>query len=105
MPCEAHFIATLKILEPTLLVVQGVKVDAHTRGVFQEIRERDEHLYEATLGDRQMLVCAFSHPAAHGPLRWGDDLSAPYLTKVVVPTIRRAIAISCRGGRAKRPSR
>jgi hypothetical protein len=37
------------------------------------------------------MVCSFSHPSAHGSVRWGDKLDAPYLVDVVVPTIRKAL--------------
>lgn len=90
--CSPHFEATLAILEPTLVVAQGARVSKWTLAHFDNVRSRGEHLHEATFGGRRLLVCTFSHPSAHGDQRWGDRLDAPYLTGVVVPTLRRAVA-------------
>lgn len=89
--CVEHFIATLRILEPTLVIVQGKRVERRTCDVFKLHRSLSDHLHEARFEGRKILLCAFSHPSAHGSLRWGDSLEAPYLTQVVVPTLEDAV--------------
>lgn len=91
--CERHFSATLSILEPTIVILQGVKVSAWARDTLVPTRPRGEHLYEATLDGRKVLVCTFSHPSAHGVQRWGDRPDGPYVVDVVAPTLRAAWAL------------
>lgn len=88
--CLEHFTATMRILEPTLVITQGAKVAAHTREVFLRERSFSDHLHETRFDGSKVLVCNFSHPSAHGPIRWGDRLDAPYLSDVVVPTLEMA---------------
>jgi hypothetical protein len=89
--CLEHFTATMSILEPTIVVVQGSGVEKWTQGVFARTRSYSDHLHAAHLAGQRLLLCTFSHPSAHGVLRWGDSLDAPYLTTVVVPTLQEAI--------------
>lgn len=91
--CGSHFAATMKILEPTLLILQGRAVAKWVNQVLTPDQTHSEYLHEAHLGHRRVLVCTFSHPAAHGPLRWGDRLDAPYLTEVLVPTLNEAVSL------------
>jgi hypothetical protein len=90
--CLEHFTATLKILDPTVVVLQGTAVGRWSSDVLVPTRVLGPNLYAADFNGRQVLVCAFSHPAAHGGLRWGDSLSAPYLIDTVVPTLRNALS-------------
>ena len=89
--CEEHFRATMSILQPTLVILQGKKVDVSTRSTFERTHSYSQELHEAVFEGERLLVCAFSHPSAHGALRWGDSLTAPYLNDVVVPTLKKAI--------------
>ena len=54
-------------------------------------RDHRRALYESRVGGQRVLVCRFSHPSAHGALRWGDRLDAPYLVQVVEPTLLEAV--------------
>ncbi len=89
--CEEHFRATMSILQPTLVIVQGGRVDRQTRGVFERTRSYTENLHVARFEEQRVLVCTFSHPSARGSLRWGDSLASPYLNEVVVPTLKKAV--------------
>ena len=89
--CMRHFAATMAILQPTLMVLQGEGVQNWIGPVLGLMNDRTEHLAEARLVGQRVLVCRFSHPSAHGALRWGDRLDAPYLRGVVEPTLRLAI--------------
>ena len=89
--CARHFTATIEILEPTIVVLQGHRVAKSVEQILVPRRRYGDHLYEAKCGDDRMLVCSFSHPSAHGALRWGDNPDAAYLEEIVAPTIRRAL--------------
>lgn len=92
--CLKHFAATLEILEPTLLVLQGVGVQNWVAPALGMMEEITPYLARAHLRGADPLVCRFSHPSARGKLRWGARLDASYLIEVVEPTIRRAIALA-----------
>ena len=92
--CASHFNETISILKPTILILQGHNVTNWTKKVTALVPHRtySQYLYEARLGHQhRVLVCCFSHPSARLELRWGDSLNAPYLTDVVVPTLREAL--------------
>jgi hypothetical protein len=89
--CLRHFAATMRILQPTLLVLQGEGVQNWIGPVLGLMEERTPNLAEAHVADARVLVCRFSHPAAHGSLSWGQHLDAPYLREVVEPTLRLAL--------------
>jgi hypothetical protein len=91
--CLEHFEATLAILEPTLIVLQGGLVARSVAAALPVTRQRSDYLYESTFTGNRALVCAFSHPSAQGVLRWGDTLTSPYLNNVVAPTLRRALRL------------
>jgi hypothetical protein len=89
--CLEHFRATLRILQPTVVILQGGGVASWTAPVFGIIREHSHFLAEATYDGGRALLCRFSHPSARAPNRWGDRLDSPYLIKVVEPTLREAV--------------
>jgi hypothetical protein len=90
--CLEHFEATLAILDPTLVVLQGALVAKSSTKALPVDRELSPYLYESRgASGRRLMVCRFSHPAARGLLRWGDRLDVPYLNDVVVPTLRQAV--------------
>ena len=68
-------------------------MDVSTRSIFERTRSYSHELHEAVLDGERLLVCAFSHPSAHGALRWGDSLTAPYLNDVVVQTLKKAMRL------------
>jgi hypothetical protein len=92
--CLKHFAATLQILEPTLLVLQGEGVQEWIAPVLGLMEEITPHLARAKLAGSDPLVCRFSHPSARAPLAWGNRIDAPYLTEVVEPTIRLAVSLA-----------
>lgn len=91
--CERHFRATLEILDPTLIVIQGAKVWRWSQNVLVPIKKRTDNFFECELGDRRVTVAAFTHPAAWGPAGWASPTS-PYFKDVVRPTLRRAAKLS-----------
>lgn len=89
--CGRHLTATLDILKPTILILQGKAVTTWTNTIVTPSRIFTPNLHEAHMGQTRTLVCTFSHPAARGSLRWGDNPTAPYVTDVVEPTLREAL--------------
>ena len=90
--CLRHFDATMRILQPTLLVLQGEGVQDWIAPALGVMEERSSHLHETDLSWGHVVVCRFSHPSARGKLGWGN-LEAPYLQDVVVPTLQEAISL------------
>ena len=88
--CERHFAVTLEILEPTIVVIQGVKVWNWSQRVLVPGASLAPNLIECDLAGRRVLVATFSHPAARGKHRW-DSPDSPYMTEVVAPTLLAAI--------------
>lgn len=92
--CQRHFQATLEILEPTVVVLQGVRMWRWSKNVLVPKRTLTENLIECSLAGKTTLVAAFSHPSSYGkkPIRW-DSPEAPYFKEVVYPTLRRAVPL------------
>jgi hypothetical protein len=91
--CVRHFAASMQILEPTIMVLQGHGVQRWIASVLGSMVEHTPWLSEARVAGNRTLVCRFSHPSARPPLRWGDRLDAPYLREVVEPTLRLATSM------------
>jgi hypothetical protein len=91
--CLRHFEATMAILEPTLLVLQGKGVQNWIAPVLGQMQDRAPHLAEAHLAGNRILVGGFSHPSARGGLSWGNRLDSPYLREVIEPTLRLAVSL------------
>jgi len=101
--CSRHLRATLEVLEPSLMIVQGVKVwPLLTRyGVAHPGEMLTPTLYRSTVSGRPTLVATFVHPAARSANQNWGRLSTPYLTGTVVPTLQRAAAeLSASTGRS-----
>ena len=86
--CLGHFQATIRILEPTVLILQGKGVQSWLIPAIDSEERLGPYVSRLTIADKRMLATRFSHPAAYGALRWGDRLDAPYLVDVVEPTLR-----------------
>lgn len=83
--------ATLEILEPTILVLQGRTATAWTETGLVQTRRFTTNLSEAQFNGKRVLMCEFSHPSAREPQRWGANLDSPYLNEVVSPTLKSAV--------------
>lgn len=88
--CLRHLRAALKVLEPTVVVVQGAGVTAWIAELFDVRQQVSETVAEVELAGRRMALCSFTHPAAHGRHNWGNSVDAPYLRLVVEDGIAKA---------------
>ncbi len=91
--CERHFQATLEILEPTIVVTQGIKVWRWSKNVLVPVKQPTENLFQCELAGRRVMVAAFTHPSAWGPDRW-DSPQSTYFKETVRPTLERAMKAS-----------
>jgi hypothetical protein len=92
--CNTHFCEALKILEPTVVVVQGAKYwDSieEAFGALGGIEEKSRHVYRAKIGNGETCVLRFTHPSAYGENNWGLDAKRPYLIRTVGPTVKSAL--------------
>lgn len=90
--CLAHFKETLRILEPTVVVLQGIGVQNWTRTVFENRRPVEGtgvQLDRAEFEARDLYLCRLSHPSAPGLPNWGRGFDDNYLRRTVEPTLRR----------------
>jgi len=88
--CATHLRKALQVLEPNLIIAQGVGVSKWmaAAGMGTSTKESEE----IEFGAGRALMLKFSHPAARFPLNWGTSASTPYLLETVKPTIRSAVA-------------
>jgi hypothetical protein len=89
--CIGHLVETVRVLEPSLCIVQGVPVAAALRSVSTELERISPNLARVRLGGEEMLLATFTHPSAkRTEYHWGRLTTVPYLHEVVVPTLREA---------------
>jgi hypothetical protein len=85
--CCQHFREALRILEPSVVIVQGKTFWPWVQKAFDSVTHRAHEVHGGLLGSMQTLVASFTHPAAPYPYNWGTNDSTPYLRKTVVPSI------------------
>ena len=88
--CERHFRATLEILEPTIVVIQGIKVWRWSQNILVPVKQRGPTLVECDLDGRRVMVATFTHPSAWGSDRW-DSPHSTYFKEIVRPALRQAV--------------
>jgi hypothetical protein len=89
--CVAHLRATVQILRPTVLVVQGSVAQSMLKQAFPDIQVRPKGAWIPGL---DTLAPMLSHPSARSDPRRGErtrlgwaDLASPYLREVVAPLL------------------
>jgi hypothetical protein len=88
--CAEHLAATIRILEPTLVISQGKDVRPTLSHLF-ELDHHSGHVFRATLDGHRFVWAAFNHPT-----RWWDRLGRPYLREAVEPELKRARKLALR---------
>ncbi len=90
--CSRHFRATLEILEPTVIIAQGIGVRKWMSNAFPVAEQRDQHEVVSIAGQPVDLF-TFSHPSAGGPPGfWGRSTRSSYLVEVVAPALREFLS-------------
>ena len=92
--CADHFLATLEILQPTVIVAEGQDVRSWIGGPLR-LGEKPAGRYDGPatpevvhLAGRPVDVLTFNHPSAPGHSEWwGRSPNSKYLKRVVEPTI------------------
>ena len=86
--CQSHFREALRILEPSVIIVQGKKFWPRIQSTFDSVEHREHEVYAARLGTLSTLVASFhTHPSARYPHNWGMNDKTPYLLGTVAPSI------------------
>jgi len=92
--CAGHFRAALEILEPTLIVVQGLGIRRWLAPVLDLSPKRSANPIEPVqIGKTPAILFSLSHPAAHAPLNWGSNEKTSYLLQAVKPAVESALRI------------
>jgi hypothetical protein len=96
--CLPHLEATVQILEPTLIVLQSLRLwpliaprlhkvhPIKVRGVAPDRARLDRVEFSGV----ETMIATFSHPAAFGQLNWGNSARDTYLLNTVAPVINAA---------------
>ena len=90
--CGRHFRNTLEILEPTVIVAQGLGVRKWMSNALPLAERGDQHEVVSIAG-RSVDLFTFSHPSAGGPPGfWGRSTRSFYLMGTVAPTIKEYLS-------------
>ncbi len=93
--CGLHFRTTLEILEPTVIVAQGIDVRKWMSNALPipptpEAETRNEVV---SIAGRSVNLFTFSHPSAGGVFKfWGNSPQSSYLMGTVAPAIREFLS-------------
>jgi uracil-DNA glycosylase len=86
--CHHHFREALRILEPSVIIVQGKTFWPKVQGAFDLITHRTHEVYTAKFDSIKVFVASFTHPSAPNYLyNWGINERTPYLLQTVAPSI------------------
>lgn len=87
--CQEHFREALRILQPSVVVVQGAAFwSSCVRGAFDMVVHEAHSVHTARVGSLKTLVAAFAHPSAGPPDSWSVNDRTPYLLQTVEPSLR-----------------
>ena len=91
--CLRHFCATVRALEPTVLVVEG-KGGGHAIAPIIEDEQPvlpDGLVSRIRIAGVPIIICRLTHPSApSGRFAWGDKLTRPYLLQTAQPALAEA---------------
>ena len=90
--CSHHFRTTLEILEPTVIIAQGMGVRKWMSNALPIAERGDQHEVVSIAGQPADLF-TFSHPSAGGPPGfWGRSTRSSYLIGTVAPAIKEFLS-------------
>jgi hypothetical protein len=88
--CARHFVEQLKLLEPTIIVLQGrSSVLKWMKATFDGLS--DDIVQTVQINGCTTRVLAFTHPSAHKPSNWGANDQTKYLREVVEPKVKQVL--------------
>jgi hypothetical protein len=87
--CLEHLAATIRILEPTLVIGQGNAAEWAVSALLSERRRVRKGVWMASAGDSTFIWVPLFHPSSWGPTRW-DRPTCPYARETVKRTITAA---------------
>lgn len=85
--CSRHMVATVEILQPTLVISQGAGLEGPLRAALGVTRVLSPNLSECELNGNRFVWVSLHHPTRN----W-SALTHPYLHTTVIPTIEQARA-------------
>lgn len=89
--CIRHLAATIEILEPTLIVVQGIPVAEDLATLISRSERITSELSMVAISGVPAALACFTHPSAKSlHQHWGRLTSADYLWNTVLPTVKLA---------------
>jgi len=91
--CSPHLAATVRILEPTLCILQSGPAREQLASILSDVQRVAPNLEHVSFAGVPVYLASFVHPHQQGsnsPQNWGRSFSTPYLDGVVAPAIRRA---------------
>jgi hypothetical protein len=91
--CARHLKETIRILQPTVCVVQSTDIPKAMAPIVTHRRLLAPYLAEVEISGVQTLMAEFCHPTAWGELNWGRWTNMPYLQDAVIPTLNEARAL------------
>lgn len=88
--CSEHLSRTVGALEPTIVHTQGAGTLVAIESITGLITRHSPEVATIEHGDRTMVLCSTSHPAAGPPSSWSSVKQGTYFTNIVVPAMRLA---------------
>ena len=101
--CLRHFVASLDILDPTVVVLQGQGIRNWIAPALTQVTVIGPELEEVTIGNIRTLLCTFNDTLSP---RWDDgwgNAHQPYLATVVEPALQMARRRALGAGAAPQP--
>jgi uracil-DNA glycosylase len=88
--CARHLTETLRILEPTIIVLQGRGVLRWMKSTFSALS--DDLVQTIPINGSFSRVLSFTHPSTPNWARnWGNNHETPYLLEDVAPQVRQIL--------------
>ena len=91
--CSRHLEVTMRILEPTLCILQSGPARAQLASILSDAQTVAPNLEHVSFAGVPVYLASFVHPHQQGnnsSRNWGRSFSTDYLDRVVAPTIRSA---------------
>lgn len=88
--CQDHFREVMRILEPSVILVQGKGFWPWVKAAFDSATELSDPIYRMRLGTMEVFAAVFTHPSTPlAKFNWGVNCQKPYLLETVAPAIER----------------